>query len=108
MGDDENENREEYNTSTRTDALSIATVNKDDNSVKLGSIPQDSLVYIPEVGYEDKITHAHAFGGTKATIESVENKLELPVDYYVKLNFHAFVDVVNAIKIGRASCRERV
>src|SRR5690625_1334326 len=82
---------------SRTDALILATLNKDDKSVKLVSIPRDSLVYIPEVGYEDKITHAHAFGGTKATIETVENKLELPVDYYVKLNFHAFVDVVNAI-----------
>lgn len=97
MGVDENEKRKEDNASTRTDALILATLNKDDKSVKLVSIPRDSLVYIPEVGYEDKITHAHAFGGTKATIETVENKLELPVDYYVKLNFHAFVDVVNAI-----------
>ena len=96
MGVDENEKRKEREVA-RTDALILATLNKDDKSVKLLSIPRDSLVYIPEVGYEDKINHAHAFGGTYATIETVENLLELPVDYYVKLNFRAFVDVVDAI-----------
>lgn len=81
----------------RTDTLMVATLNKDEKSVKLLSIPRDSYVYIPEVGYETKINHAHAFGGTKATIETVENLLDIPVDYYVKVNFEAFIDVVDAI-----------
>lgn len=96
MGIDQNEKREEKEV-PRTDALILATLNKDDKSVKLLSIPRDSLVYIPDVGYEDKINHAHAFGGTHATIETVEGLLDIPVDYYVKLNFRAFVDVVDAI-----------
>lgn len=96
MGVDENEKRKEREIA-RTDALILATLNKDDKSVKLLSIPRDSLVYIPEVGREDKINHAHAFGGTYSTIETVENLLDIPVDYYVKLNFRAFVDVVDAI-----------
>ena len=98
MGIDENEKRKENEGPARTDTLVLATLNKEDKSVKLVSIPRDSLVYIPEVGYEDKITHAHAFGGTHATIETVERALDIPVDYYVKLNFLAFVDVVNSIK----------
>src|SRR5690625_4613971 len=97
MGIDENEKRKEREVA-RTDALILATLNKDDKSVKLVSIPRDSLVYIPEVGYEDKINHAHAFGGTYATIETVEQVMDIPVDYYVKLNFNAFVDVVDAIE----------
>lgn len=88
----------------RTDALMLATLNKDEKSVKLVSIPRDSKVYIPEVGYEDRINHAHAFGdlsetstGIRSTIETVEELFEIPVDYYVKVNFEAFIDVVNAI-----------
>lgn len=96
MGIDENEKRQEREV-PRTDALILATLNKDEKNIKLLSIPRDSYVYIPEVGYEDKINHAHAFGGTYATIETVENLLDIPVDYYVKLNFHAFVDVIDAI-----------
>src|SRR5699024_12824291 len=72
MGVDENEKRKKREKS-RTDALILATLNKDDKSVKLLSIPRDSFVYIPEVSKEDKINHAHAFGGTKAIIDTLEN-----------------------------------
>ncbi|MFD2044495.1 LCP family protein [Ornithinibacillus salinisoli] len=96
IGVDENNHRGNSE-NARSDALLLATLNKKDKSVKLLSIPRDSYVYIPEVGYEDKITHAHAFGGPQATIETVENLLDIPVDYFVKMNFHAFVDVVDAI-----------
>jgi LCP family protein required for cell wall assembly len=81
----------------RTDTLMVATLNKKEKSVKLLSIPRDSYVYIPEVGYETKINHAHAYGGSKATIETVENLLDIPIDYYVKVNFEAFIDVVDAL-----------
>lgn len=98
MGIDQSEKREmRYGDKSRTDALILATLNREDKSVKLLSIPRDSYVYIPEVGYYDKINHAHAFGSTKAAIGAVENLLEIPVDYYVKMNFHAFVDVIDAI-----------
>ena len=80
-----------------SDALILATLNVEENSVKLLSIPRDSLVYIPHTGKYDKINHAHAFGGPKATIEAVEHTFEIPVDYFVRLNFHAFVDVVDAL-----------
>lgn len=82
---------------SRTDTLMVATLNKEEKSVKLLSIPRDSYVYIPDVGYSTKINAAHAFGGTKGTIETVENLLEIPIDYYVKVNFEAFIDVVDAL-----------
>ncbi|GAB3805780.1 LCP family protein [Virgibacillus kimchii] len=96
MGIDENDHRDNSE-SARTDALMVATLNKEDKSVNLVSIPRDSYVYIPEVGYESKINHAHAYGGPHATRETVENLLDIPIDYYVRVNFHAFVEVVDAL-----------
>ncbi|GGA64844.1 LCP family protein [Ornithinibacillus halotolerans] len=96
IGVDESNHRGNEGNS-RSDTLILATLNKEEKSIKLVSIPRDSLVYIPEVGYEDKINHAHFFGGPQATIETVENLLNIPVDYYVKVNFHAFIEVVEAI-----------
>lgn len=96
MGVDSSEKRDNEE-NARTDALMLATLNKDDKSVKLVSIPRDSYVYIPKVGYQTKINHAHAHGGPKATIDTVENLFEIPVDYYVRVNFEAFIDVVNAL-----------
>ncbi|WP_019415431.1 LCP family protein [Paenisporosarcina sp. TG20] len=97
IGVDESESRNKNDDNSRSDALLLATMNNKNKTVKLVSIPRDSLVYIPEVGYQDKITHAHAFGGTKASIETVEQLLEVPVDYYVKMNFVAFIDVIDAL-----------
>ena len=81
----------------RSDAIMLATFNKKDNSVKLLSIPRDSYVYIPEEDKFTKINHAYAYGGAKATIETVENLLELDVDYYVRMNFYAFIDIIDAL-----------
>ncbi|MFB4165202.1 LCP family protein [Alteribacillus sp. JSM 102045] len=80
----------------RTDAMILATFNKEEESVKMTSIPRDSLVNIPQRG-EDKITHAHAFGGTDLAIQTVEELFDIPVDYYVKLNFDAFIEIINAL-----------
>ncbi|GAA0439014.1 LCP family protein [Lentibacillus halophilus] len=81
----------------RTDTLMLATLNKEKKSVRLLSIPRDSYVYIPERGYKTKINAAHHWGGMSSTIDTVENLMDIPVDYYVKLNFEAFIDVVNAL-----------
>lgn len=96
MGVDASETRGS-DAGARTDALMVATLNKDDKSVKLVSIPRDSLVYIPEVGYETRINHAHAYGGELATIDTVEELLDIPIDYWVKVNFDSFIDVVDAV-----------
>jgi polyisoprenyl-teichoic acid--peptidoglycan teichoic acid transferase len=96
IGVDDSEKRQ-FEGNARTDALMLATFNKDDKSVKLLSIPRDSYVYIPDKGFSDKINHAHAYGGVEYTLETVENLLDIPVDYYVKMNFDAFIDVVDTL-----------
>ncbi|MFK4998705.1 LCP family protein [Bacillus sp. N9] len=75
----------------------LATLNEKEKSVKLLNIPRDSYVYINEVGYKTKINHAHAYGGPRATIETVEDLLDVPVDYYVRMDFDAFMQVVDAL-----------
>ena len=97
IGIDDSEKRGQGAETSRSDALILATLNNKNKSIKLLSIPRDSYVYIPHVGYKDKITHAHSFGGTHASIETIEELFDIPIDYYVRLNFDAFVDVVDAL-----------
>ncbi len=97
IGVDESEMRKQGDNNSRSDALLVATLNNKDKSVKLVSIPRDSYVYVHDRGRMDKITHAHAFGGTRGTIDAVEDTLDIPIDYYVKMNFNAFIDVVDAL-----------
>lgn len=96
IGVDDSEKRE-YDENSRSDTLILATFNKEKGNVKLLSIPRDSYVYVPEVGYSTKINSAHFYGGPKASIETVENFLNVPVDYYVRLNFEAFIEVVDSL-----------
>ncbi|WP_100405470.1 LCP family glycopolymer transferase [Bacillus solitudinis] len=81
----------------RTDALLLATFNQKDKSIKILSLPRDSYVEIPGRSSKDKINHAHAFGGLDLAVSTVENLLDIPVDYYVKLNFDAFVEIIDAL-----------
>jgi polyisoprenyl-teichoic acid--peptidoglycan teichoic acid transferase len=96
IGVDDSETRN-FGEGTRSDALMVVTLNKKDNSVKLLSIPRDSYVNIPGREYKTRINAAHAFGGTALAIDTVQEVLDIPIDYYVKMNFNAFIDVVNAI-----------
>ncbi|MDM5187228.1 LCP family protein [Bacillus sp. DX4.1] len=104
MGVDESDVRgKEYGAAIRTDAMLLATFNKDSKTVKLLSIPRDTYTYIPVEKKNDKITHAHAFGsakngktgGPQASIDAVEKLLHVPVDYFVKFNFKSFMKIVN-------------
>lgn len=97
IGVDDSETRGQGSEGSRSDALILATLNNKTKTVKLLSIPRDSYVNIPYVGYQDKITHAHAYGGSLATIETVEEMLDIPIDYYVRMNFNAFIDIVDAL-----------
>ncbi|MFJ5623498.1 LCP family protein [Peribacillus loiseleuriae] len=96
IGVDDSEKRD-YKESARSDALILATFNKKEKSIKLVSIPRDSYVYVPKKDRYTKITHAHAYGGPQVTVDTVEHLLDIPVDYYVRMNFYAFIDVVDAL-----------
>lgn len=96
IGVDDSESRS-FQDSTRSDALILATFNKEDQSVKLLSIPRDSYVYVPERGDYTKINHAYSLGGVESTVETVEHLLDIPVDYYVRMNFYAFIDIIDEL-----------
>ncbi len=100
LGIDDNSGREKNGQSaeqSRTDAMILSTFNADKEQIRMLSIPRDTISYIPEVGYYDKITHAHAYNGPTASMDSVEATLNVPVDYYVRINMEAFVDAVDEL-----------
>ncbi|QAA21931.1 LCP family protein [Sporolactobacillus terrae] len=96
------------NEPSRSDALVLATFNHDTSKVHMVSIPRDSKVQImtpdgPSSYGVSKITHAHAYGdannneGADYTIATVENLFKVPVDYYVQVDFNAFIKIINAL-----------
>ena len=92
MGVDEREGD-----SGRSDSLILMTVNPNTNTTQMVSIPRDTRTEIIGKGKQDKINHAYAFGGTEMAINTVENFLDVPVDYFVKINMESFKDTVDAV-----------
>lgn len=81
----------------RTDSLMVATVNPKTKHISLMSIPRDSRVYIVGKDKTDKINAAHAYGGEKMAVETVENFLHVPIDHYIKIDFKGFKGIVDAV-----------
>ncbi|WP_028784015.1 LCP family protein [Thalassobacillus devorans] len=81
----------------RTDTLMLLTVNPSSNSTHIVSIPRDTYTKIVGEGKKDKINHAYVFSGTEMTIRTVENFLDVPVDYFVRVDMKGLKDMINAI-----------
>lgn len=80
----------------RSDSLMLLTINYDTNTTNLVSFPRDSYVFIPTKGY-DKLNHSYAYGKADLTKETIENLLEINIDYTVTINFNSFVNVINVL-----------
>lgn len=80
----------------RSDTIMVATFNPKDQSMKLLSIPRDARVEIPGKG-EDKINHAYSKGGKELTIDTVEDFLDIPIDYYATVNFDGIKNIVDIV-----------
>ncbi|WP_338449606.1 LytR family transcriptional regulator [Niallia oryzisoli] len=81
----------------RSDTMIVLTVNPENNSVKMLSIPRDTRTEIIGHGTTDKMNHAYAFGGVEMSIDTVENFLDIPIDYYMQINMEGFKDIVDAV-----------
>lgn len=86
-----------------TDTIIMASIKPSTGQVAFVSIPRDLYVPIPGHG-KRKINHANAFGeanrqgsGPELTKQVVEEVLDEEISYFVRVDFQAFVDVIDAI-----------
>lgn len=81
----------------RTDTLIVITLNPSKEKMMMISIPRDTRTEIIGKGKMDKINHAYAFGGTKMSIDTVENFVGIPINYYIRVNMKALEELVDAV-----------
>ena len=81
----------------RSDTMMIVTVNPNTKKSTITSIPRDTYTEIVGYGTMDKLNHAYAFGGNAMAINSVQNLLDIPIDYYVTVNMAGIQEIVNAV-----------
>ncbi|MFB7141118.1 LCP family protein [Gottfriedia sp. NPDC056225] len=80
----------------RTDTIILATVNPKDKTVEKMSIPRDTYVEIPDQNKKSKINGAYN-SGLQSSVNTVENFLHVPIDYYVTVDFGGFKNIVDEV-----------
>lgn len=79
----------------RTDTMILTSFNFKTGNTNMMSIPRDTKVLIRNE--LDQINHAHAYGGVDLTLATVRDFLNLDVDHYVKIDYKAVEEIVDAI-----------
>lgn len=82
-------------TGIRSDTMILCKANFKDGSIKMMSLPRDSRV--PVNGKLDKLNHSHSYGGMKLLMKTVRDFTNLDVDYYVRVDYRAVEELVDAI-----------
>lgn len=97
MGTDTGELGRDYK--GRTDSMMVVTINPKEHQTTIMSIPRDTLVSIP--GYENqfpqKINAAYELGSSATSIHTVQDWLNVPIDYYALVNMGGLEKVVNQL-----------
>ena len=79
------------------DTLMLMSFNPNTLNATVFSIPRDTYVPIACLkGESSKINSSAAYGST-CVINTIENLVDIKIDYYVKINFKGVVDLVNAL-----------
>jgi LCP family protein required for cell wall assembly len=95
-----------------TDTIMLAHLSGDKKRVSMVSIPRDSHVEVPEhidpnngqrhPARGEKINAAHAHGGPRLTVRTVEKATGVHIDHYLEVDFTSFmktVDVLGGVEI---------
>lgn len=87
---------------SRSDVDMLVTINPVTSTILLTSIPRDSYVkevcndYACNYGVYDKLTHTGIYG-VDTTKDTIENLLDIDVNYVYRVNFTSMIDIVDAL-----------
>lgn len=89
---------------SRTDTMMLLSIDTDENTASLLSIPRDLYVVIPDRG-RDRINTAFVYGaqgdnpagGAQLAMATVAYNLGVPVEHYFMVDFQAFTGVIDTL-----------
>ena len=111
MGVDSTDDGLNANMAYNGDTLMLITFNPETLNATVFSIPRDMYVPIARRNNAKAKINSSAAHGTECVINTVQNFTDVPIDYYVKINFKGVVDLVNAVggitvDVGKDFCEQ--
>ena len=83
-------------TVSRSDVNLIVTVNPKTKQILMTSIPRDCQINLHKNGKMDKLTHTGIYG-TSETISTIEDFLDVEINYFARTNFSGMTNIVDAL-----------
>ena len=90
---------DDYGLGNRSDCIIIASLNQENNDIKLISVYRDTYMQVETNGKQilDKVTHAYSYGGAQNAVKALNTNLDLNITEYVTVNFDAVIAAVDAM-----------
>ncbi len=80
----------------RSDTIMLVSIDPLTEKANLFSILRDTYVEIPGFGM-NRMNAAYAFGRSELAMQTISLLLDLPIHYYVSIDFEGFIHLVDAI-----------
>jgi len=85
-----------------SDTMIVVTVNPKTNKTTMMSVPRDSMAQLWKSSTNNtrkiqKINAAYNVGNEESSVATTEKFLNIPIDYYVKVDFNSLKQIVNAV-----------
>ena len=80
----------------KTDVDMLVAVNPKSHQIAIISLPRDSYIDNPALGWGDKLTHLGMYG-IQNTLKGIGDYLDETINNYVVINFTTFRNIINAI-----------
>ncbi len=86
----------ETESSSRSDAMIIMSIDSKNGQIKLSSFLRDSYVYIPGYG-NMKLNAACVYGGPQLVCDTIEYNFGIRIDDYAKVGYDMFIKIIDAV-----------
>lgn len=97
LGVDDQDRENPGDNTRRSDTMMVASISPQEGTINLLSLPRDTKVNIPGHKGYDKLNHAYAYGGARLAQATVEQFLQIPINYYIVIDWQAFIKVIDTL-----------
>lgn len=82
---------------TRSDTMMLVSVDMKHRTIKLTSFLRDTWVYIPTLGYNQRLNAACSSGGYEGVVDAIEYNFGVEIDGYAVVDFEMFKVLVDSL-----------
>lgn len=82
---------------SRSDTMMLISLDSKHHCIKMVSFLRDTWVYIPSLGYEQRLNAACSSGGYEGVVGAIEYNFGIDIDGYVVADFEMFKTLVDSL-----------